>query len=145
MQMTYSHEADALMVVLARGVEVDRGVVIAPGVVADFDAAGRLLSVEILNASAHYDQGELDHLPSPVEWLDVSAAAQEFGLPEAGIRKELEAGRLTGRRVGNDWQVARHVMLNLLEELEEHSMIDDTSIANPPGYLSDRRDDTSTN
>ncbi len=66
MRMTYSSTADALAIWLAPGLETTGAREIAPETYADFNSAGRLLGVEVLNASAFYNRAELEQLPRPV-------------------------------------------------------------------------------
>ncbi|MFN8650583.1 MAG: DUF2283 domain-containing protein [Gemmatimonadales bacterium] len=121
---------------------MDRGVQLAPGVVADLDKNGRLLSVEVLNASMFYPRIDLEQCMSPVEWLTLDEAEAESGLPASGLRKELVAGRLSGKREGGDWVIARHDLLNLLEDLEKHNTLDGDSDFPPDyGLLGRRFDD----
>jgi len=65
MRMTYSPDVDALAIWLAPGATTIGAREIAPDTYADFDREGRLLGIEVLNASAHYDQAELEQLPRP--------------------------------------------------------------------------------
>lgn len=132
MRIFYSPTADALLIKLDGGAEVARGVQLGRGIAADFDESGRLLAVEILNASAHYPLAELEQLPPPVAWLTLAVAAAESGLAEDGLRKELDSGRLPGSREAGEWVVARHELWNLLEVLESQRVLDDRSIEHPP-------------
>jgi len=69
MKLLYDPEVDAVHLVLADGV-VHESDEVSPGVVLDFDASGRLLGVEVLDASRHVTA------PGSVELL-------LFGGPEA--------------------------------------------------------------
>lgn len=62
MKTRYDSETDALYVRFADAPVVESEEV-RPGVVLDFDADGRIVAVEILDASAHLAAGaDLDHL-----------------------------------------------------------------------------------
>lgn len=65
MRMTYSPEVDALAIWLAPGATTIGAREIAPGTYADFDKDGRLLGIEVLDASLYYDRAELEQLPRP--------------------------------------------------------------------------------
>ncbi len=54
MKLTYDKETDTLLIVL-KGNAVDETEEIRPGVLADLDASGALVSLEILNASRKVD------------------------------------------------------------------------------------------
>jgi uncharacterized protein YuzE len=66
MHMTYSPQVDALSVWLAPpGVTSVATREISQDVYADFDAQGRFLGIEVLNASGLFDQVELERLDRP--------------------------------------------------------------------------------
>lgn len=65
MRMTYDKQADAAHIVLADG-QVIESEEVAPGIVLDFDAAGRVLGIEVLCASKTLAPGAI---------TDLSAAA----------------------------------------------------------------------
>ncbi len=65
MRMTYSPEVDALAIWLAPGVKTAGAREIAPGTFADFDQDGRLLGLEVLDASTYLDRAQLEQLPRP--------------------------------------------------------------------------------
>ncbi len=115
MRFTYSPGADTLGIDLVPGGQAARTIRFSPEVAADFDDTGRLLYVEILGASAWYPKAELEQLDTPVAWLTLAEAAKESGLAAATLRVQLNQGRLEGRKLGRDWQVARHVLWNYLE------------------------------
>lgn len=56
MKSRYNREADALYVQLADAV-VAGSVEVRPGIMLDFDAAGRVVGIEILDASEHVAEG----------------------------------------------------------------------------------------
>jgi uncharacterized protein YuzE len=64
--MTYDPQADAAQIVLADGQVVESDEV-APGIVLDFDAAGRVLAIEVLHASETLAPGALASLPAAAE------------------------------------------------------------------------------
>jgi uncharacterized protein YuzE len=67
MKLTYDKETDTLLIVL-KNQAIDETEEIRPGVLADLDAAGSLVSLEILNASRKVDAlKELLASHAPVE------------------------------------------------------------------------------
>jgi uncharacterized protein YuzE len=116
MRMTYDPGVDALMIKLDSTTRVARMKAISPTTFLEFDAKDRLLGIEILDASALYPDANLRVLESPVEWLTLAEAGREAGLSPETLRKQLQAGRLEGRKRGRDWQVAHNALWNYLEE-----------------------------
>ncbi|MCU0522374.1 MAG: DUF2283 domain-containing protein [Anaerolineae bacterium] len=68
MKVVYDYETDTLTITLREGVVVDSDED-KPGVILDFDAAGYLLSLEILDAS------ERVGLPTQIQYQVVPATA----------------------------------------------------------------------
>lgn len=115
MRVTYDPTADALAIELAPEAQTARMVKLAPTVNADFDARGRLVTIEILNASAWYPPEQLEGLPSAVEYLSLAEAAEESGLSHDTLRRQIHLKRLPAEKRGRDWVVPRHELLNYLE------------------------------
>jgi uncharacterized protein YuzE len=65
MRIPYAPDVDALAIWFAPGATTIGAKEIAPDTYADFDKAGRLLGIEVLNAGAYYDEAELKKLPRP--------------------------------------------------------------------------------
>ena len=68
MKVTYDAGADALYIELAAG-ESSATREVLEGVILDLDTEGKLLGIEILEASSRYSPGDLAHFE-----VDVSAA-----------------------------------------------------------------------
>ena len=66
MKMTYDPQADAAYIALVEGA-VTESEEVAPGIVLDFDAEGRVLGIEVLNASATLAPGALESLATAAE------------------------------------------------------------------------------
>jgi uncharacterized protein YuzE len=64
MKTDYDPRADTVQIALADGEAVESEEV-APGIVLDFDAAGRVLAIEVLRASETLAPGALAGLPAP--------------------------------------------------------------------------------
>ena len=71
MRFTYDETVDAMAVELAPGAKSKRTRRIARDVNIDLDARGRLISVEVLNASEHYDARALAAMVSPERLADL--------------------------------------------------------------------------
>jgi uncharacterized protein YuzE len=73
MKMTYDPTVDAAHVTLAEGVVIESEEV-APGVVLDFDAEGRVLGIEVLHASKTLAPGALAGLGELPSWARIPPA-----------------------------------------------------------------------
>jgi len=60
MKSTYDKEADALYLFLGLGTQVHRQQEVEPGFILDLDVAGRVVGIEILDATRNYGQNILD-------------------------------------------------------------------------------------
>jgi len=115
----YSPTGDVLDITLLPDVRSVRTEELTPDVRLDWDRKGRLIGIEILNASAYYPGATLEHLGDGTQWLTLAEAEAE-GRPDDGptatrLRALLNTGRLPGRKIGRDWQIARHELWNYLE------------------------------
>ena len=105
-EMHYDREADALAIKLRPGTKSARTVRVdddPAGMRVDFDAHGRIIQVELLDASSHVERAALEALPAP--GLTLAAAEKAYGLTASTLRVFLNAGKLRGRKVGRDWLV----------------------------------------
>ena len=114
MRMTYSPEGDTLDIELARAKSAATRE-IGPDVHGDYDAAGRLIAIEVQVASRFYDRRALEQLAQPVEYLTLREAAGEAQLSPTTLRVQIGNGRLPAKKQGTDWLVARHDLWNYLE------------------------------
>jgi len=114
MRFTYSPTADALAIELDPKAQSVRTVPVTGDIVQDFDAQGRLIGIEILNASQYYDAAALARLGSPEELLTLVEAGAEAGLSPTTLRVQIRNGRLHGVKRGRDLMVARHELWNYL-------------------------------
>ena len=95
MQLTYDATVDAFQFELAPGTPVAKTIEWGHGVYVDVDARGRVLGIEVLDASTRFDA--------------VS------GLSAATLRVLLNSGRLVGRKQGRDWTVTLSDLYTYLE------------------------------
>ena len=103
MKLTYDEDADAVMIVLADE-EVEESREIAIGAYADYDVQGKLIALEILDASKNYDlaEGELD---TPNPYLSLAAAGDMYGISPTTLRHQIARGVLKGVKAGRNWVV----------------------------------------
>jgi excisionase family DNA binding protein len=114
MRMTYSPKADSLAIELTLGGRAATSKQIAPDTVADFDAEGRLMVIEVQQASAHYPRAALQALASPVVLITVSQASKSSGLAAATIQKQIKNGRIPAEKKGRDWMIPEHELFSYL-------------------------------
>lgn len=119
MRMTYDPEADALAIDLLKGKTV-RMAKLAPNVNVDFDAEGRLTSIEIQGASAWYPRAQLEQLGAGADWLTLqeaaaAAAAEGEPLSPDTLRSQIHKGKLPAEKQGRDLVVTRHNLMTYLE------------------------------
>jgi uncharacterized protein YuzE len=114
-RILYDAKADALAIELGTSPHRARTVRVTERIRLDFDPDGRLLTIEILDASFHVDRAVLEQLPAGQELLTLQEAAQQSGLSPVTLRGQLNAGRLKGEKRGRDWFVDATALLNYLE------------------------------
>ena len=114
-RMRYDQAADALAIDLTDAPNSARTVKVSETVRLDFDKAGRLVSVEILDASFHVAPADLAQLPSGDEALTLLEAERESGIKASTLRVLLNRGRLKGVKRGRDWYVDATDLMNYME------------------------------
>ena len=105
MRTTYDEEADVLAILLADA-EVEETRNIAPGVEVDYDAKGRILAIEFLDASKKYDLLGAD-LEPPDPFYSLAAAGAIYGLSPTTLRHQIQRGVLPGTKLAGNWVVHR--------------------------------------
>lgn len=75
------------------------------GVLVGYDEGNRVVSIQVLDASKHFDNETLALLRSPATPLSLAEASKESGLAAATLRVLLNSGRLKGAKRGRDWIV----------------------------------------
>ncbi|HXC25266.1 MAG TPA: DUF2283 domain-containing protein [Gemmatimonadaceae bacterium] len=113
--LTYDPAVDALAVELNPNGRSVRTVQLAPGVNVDFDTAGRVLTLEVLDASHHVSRKALEVLPTGAESLTLAEAARESGLSANTLRSLIRNNRLPASKRGRDWYVDATDLFNYLE------------------------------
>jgi len=114
-RFTYDLEADVLGIWLAPddGTAVTRE--LTADVHADVDASGRLVAIEVLDASRYYARAALEGLASPAQYLTLAEAAAESGLAAATLRSQISKGRLAAVKRGRDWLVSTAALFTYLD------------------------------
>lgn len=85
------------------------------GVNLDYDADGRLIGIEILDASFHLPLEVLAALPEATDMLSLAEAEAESGIRASTLRVQLNNGRLKGMKRGRAWVVNATDLLNYME------------------------------
>ncbi len=105
--LSYDPAVDALAITLAKGGRVARTRELAPGILADFDARGTMLSLEILDARERVGQQLFaEFMRRPKAQVTLADAAAQIGVTPATLRQQLGRGRLSGVKVGRDWFIS---------------------------------------
>lgn len=108
MRIQYDPEVDILVIQLADDqAERFAGSTKLPfgDAVADLDASGAILSLEILNASKKYPLEALKAHPVAYDPLTLAEAAVIAGSTADALRKAIQRGRLKARQIGGAWVV----------------------------------------
>jgi uncharacterized protein YuzE len=114
-QIQYDREADALAIEFVERPDVSRTVKVTDTVRLDFDRDGRLVVLELLDASFHVPRRALERLAPTTDWLTLQEAAAESGLSPTTLRVQLNHGRLKGEKRGRDWFVDGAALFTYLD------------------------------
>lgn len=114
-RMRYDQAADALAIELTDAPDSARTVKVSETVRLDFDTKGRLVMVEILDASFHVAPADLAQLPTGEDVLTLLEAERESGIKASTLRVQLNHGRLKGVKRGRDWYVDATDLMNYME------------------------------
>lgn len=113
--MRYDVTVDALAIEFQPGARIARTVTSEPGIHIDLDAAGKIVTMELLDASVRVPREQLEALPSATAYLTLAEAATKSGLAAATLRVQINRGRLAGVKRGRDWLVDTTALFNYLE------------------------------
>ena len=103
-----------MLAILLADAEVEETRTIAPGVEVDYDADGRVLAIEFLNASKKYDLQETK-LEEPDPYYSLAEAGPLFDLNPTTLRYQIQRGVLPGVKFGRNWVVHRDDLDNYLK------------------------------
>lgn len=115
MKIEYSKDVDALAISFVDRPRSARTKNVAEGINLDFDSKGRLVQIEILNASRFASPKKLAQLPRTSCKLTLSEAAKESGLEHDTLRRLVNNGRLKAVKEGRDWMVELADLYTYLE------------------------------
>ncbi len=104
MHIRYDEEVDILVVSLAPLTEGRGASEIAPGVWMDMTDDGKLLGLEIMDASKLYPKETLAKHPARYDMpIALTEAAHLLSVTPQALQKAIVRGRLQGEKVGNTW------------------------------------------
>jgi len=104
--LTYDPDVDALAITVGKGGPVAQTRELANGILADFDARGVMLSLEIHDARQRVGEKLFAQLiERPKARVVLAEAAERIGVTTATLRQQLSRGKLSGIKVGRDWFV----------------------------------------
>lgn len=76
---------------------------------------GRLVAIEVLDASKLVPREVLEKHPYPVEYMTLEEAGKESGLSPATLRRQINNGRIEAIKRGRDWLIDELSLINYLE------------------------------
>lgn len=115
MRVTYDATVDALAIELVPGAKSARTREVDRFTRVDWDADGRLILIEVLEAGRVYGPDVLASFEPAGELLGLAEAAAESGLTRDTLRQLIHQERLPGVKRGRDWSVQRSDLYNYLE------------------------------
>lgn len=126
--LSYDPAVDALAITLAKGGRVAHTRELAPGILADFDARGTMLSLEILDARERVGQQLFaEFMKRPNAQVTLADAAAQLGVTAATLRQQLGRGRLSGVKVGRDWFVSSEEIARYKRRVSRNRAVGTTS------------------
>jgi excisionase family DNA binding protein len=115
MKIEYDKDVDALSISFVDRPRSARTEEVSEGINLDFNSKGKLVAIEILDASRFASQESLNKLPETSTELTLAEAAKESGLEPDTLRSLINKKRLPARKVGRDWKVDLADLYNYLE------------------------------
>jgi excisionase family DNA binding protein len=115
MRITYDHDVDALSIEFVDRPRSARTEEISEGINFDYSGRGKLIAIEILDASRFASAEDLKKLPATSTPLTLQEAAMESGLEADTLRSLIHKKRLKARKVGRDWKVDLAELYTYLE------------------------------
>jgi len=106
MKIEYDENVDALAISFTKRPRSARTTTVAKGINLDFDAKGKLVVIEILDASRFTSADNLRKLDSAREDLTLAQASKESGLAADTLRSLIHKKRLPATKEGRDWKVS---------------------------------------
>jgi excisionase family DNA binding protein len=117
MKITYDGNVDALSIQFVDRPRSARTKEVGEGINFDYNSRGKLIAIEILDASRFAARDKLEQLPKASNELTLQEAAKETKgqLEAVTLRSLINKGRLKARKVGRDWKVELADLYNYLE------------------------------
>jgi uncharacterized protein YuzE len=115
MHMTYDPSVDALTIVFKAQRRAYRTDEVRPGVLFDLDSKGRLLAIELLDASGQVSKAVLDRIPLPKPMMPLADAAERVSLAPATLRQQIRNKRLTAVKWRREWWIDERELAAYLE------------------------------
>lgn len=115
MKITYDPRVDALAIHFVERPRSARTEEITEGINFDYNGRGKLVAIEILDASRFAEPAALKKLPKTSNELTLQEAAREIKLEAATLRSLINKGRLKARKQGRDWLVELADLYTYLE------------------------------
>jgi excisionase family DNA binding protein len=115
MRIEYDDQVDALAITFTKRPRSANTTTVAKGINLDFDAKGKLVVIEILDASRFATADSLKKLDSAREELTLAEASKECGLEADTLRSLIHKKRLPATKDGRDWKVSLADLYTYLE------------------------------
>jgi excisionase family DNA binding protein len=115
MKIEYDKNVDALAISFAERPRSARTETVAEGINLDFNSRGKLVMIEVLDASRFASREKLSELSSPAESLTLAEASTESGLSADTLRSLIHKKRLPATKDGRDWKVTLADLYTYLE------------------------------
>jgi excisionase family DNA binding protein len=115
MRITYDQDVDALSIDFVDQPRSARTEEVFEGVNLDFNAKGKLVAIEVLDASRFASKEGLKRLPATSNEVSLAEAAKESGLESDTLRSLIHKKRLKARKDGRDWKVELADLYTYLE------------------------------
>lgn len=115
MKIEYDENVDALAISFVENPQSSRTTQVAAGINLDFNSKGKLVVIEILDASRFAPRSKLRKLPTARQELTLADAARESGLSADTLRSLIHKKRLLASKNGRDWKVSFADLYTYLE------------------------------
>jgi excisionase family DNA binding protein len=115
MKIEYDDSVDALAISFVDNPRSARTKEVAEGINLDFNAKGKLVVIEVLDASRFAPREKLRKFPSARRDLTLAEASDESDLASDTLRSLIHKKRLRATKVGRDWMVTLADLYDYLE------------------------------
>jgi excisionase family DNA binding protein len=115
MKIEYDDSVDALAISFVDNPRSARTKEVAEGINLDFNAKGKLVVIEVLDASRFAPREKLRKFPSARRDLTLAEASDESDLASDTLRSLIHTKRLRATKVGRDWMVTLADLYDYLE------------------------------